>query len=446
MPAQLPYTHLKRTNVILAAMRPRLSLLSLFPALALLTALAPPASSNAQEVQRIAAIVNDEVISAYDLESRMRLALFSTRLPNTPDVRRRILQQVLRSLIDEKLQLQEARRHNISVSRRELSRATESIEGQNGIPRGKMDEFLGRNGVPKDAMSDQIRATIAWNKLLGRRIRPRITIGEDEIDEVLDRIKTRQGQTEYRIGEIALSVDSPDEEARVRSTAERIAEQIRKGANFAAIARQFSESPTAAVGGDLGWIHEAELDPSLSKAVPNLRRGEMSPPIKTVSGYRIVALLDSRKIAVDESTPETVDLRQIFLPVSEVSRGGAFAAQIDLARTLSEIAENCSDFERLAKEAGSPRRPTLGKLEVANLSSTIRGAIQDVPAGKISAPIQLPDGVLLLMVCNRAGGSTTIKLPPRRDIADQLLRNRLTLMARRYLRDLRLSAVIDIRI
>ncbi len=427
-------------------MRLRPSLLSLFPALALLTALVPPASSNAQEVQRIAAIVNDEVISAYDLEIRIRLALLSARLPNTPDVRRRIRQQILRVLIDEKLQLQEARRHNISVSRRDLSRATESIERQNGIPRGKMEEFLGRNGVPKGAMRDQIRAMIAWNKLISRRIRPRITIGEDEIDEVLDRIKTRQGQSEYRIGEIVLSVDSPDEEARVRSTAERIADQIRKGANFAAIARQFSESPTAAVGGDLGWIYEAELEPSLRTAVPNLRRGQMSPPIKTVSGYRIVTLLDSRKTAVGESTPETVDLRQIFLPVSEISRGGAVAAQIDLARTLSETAESCSDFERLAKEVGSPRRPSLGKLEVANLSSTIRGVIQDVPAGKISAPVQLPDGVLLLMVCNRAGGGTTTKLPPRGDIADQLLRNRLSLMARRYLRDLRLSAVIDIRI
>ncbi len=446
MPVRLPYTHSGRIDVILAAMRHRLSLLNLVPALAVLTALALPAPSNSQEVQRIAAIVNDEVISAYDLESRMRLVLFSTRLPNTPEVRRRILQQVLRSLIDEKLQLQEARRRNISVSRRDLSRATESIERQNGIPRGKMDEFLDRNGVPKDAMSEQMRATIAWSKLLGRRIRPRITIGEDEIDEVLERIKTRQGQTEYRIAEIALSVDSPDEEARVRSTAERITDQIRKGANFAAIARQFSESPTAAVGGDLGWIHEAELDPSLSKAVPNLRRGEMSPPIKTVSGYRIVTLLDSRKIAVGESTPETVDLRQIFLPVSEGSGGAAVASQIDLARTLSGTAENCSDFEGLAKEVGSPRPPSLGKFEVANLSPTIRGVVQDVPAGKVSAPVQLPDGVLVLMVCNRAGGGTTIKLPPREDVADQLLRNRLSLMARRYLRDLRLSAVIDIRI
>ncbi len=427
-------------------MRNRRSIRNLFPALTLLATLALPAASGAQDVQRIAAIVNDEVISAYDLESRMRLVLFSTRLPNTPDVRRRIFQQVLRSLIDEKLQLQEARRRNISVSRRDLTRATESLEKQNGIPRGKMDEFLDRNGVPKDAMDAQMRATIAWSKLLGRRIRPRITIGEDEIDEVLDRIKTRQGQTEYRVAEIALSVDSPDEEERVRSTAERIADQIRQGADFAAIARQFSESPTAAVGGDLGWIHEAELDPTLNKTVPALRRGEMSPPIKTVSGYRIVTLLDSRKIAVDRSTPETVDLRQIFLPVSEGSDGEAVSSQIDLARTLGETAQSCGDFEGLAKEVGSPRPPSLGKFEVANLAPSIRGVVRDVPAGKVSAPVRMPDGVLVLMVCDRAGGGGTIKLPPREEIADQLLRNRLSLMARRYLRDLRLSAVIDIRI
>lgn len=402
--------------------------------------------ARAQTVERIAAIVNDQVISTYDLNSRMKLVLFSTRLPDTPEVRRRIRNQVLRSLIDEKLQMQEAKRRNISVSRRDMRTALAQVERQNGIPKGQLKEMLERNDIPVSAMESQLRASIAWNKLLARRIRPRITIGQDEIDEVLDRIKKHQGQTEYHLSEIALSVDSPSDEARVKNTAERMAEQIGKGANFAAIARQFSESATAAVGGDMGWIHQSELAPKIRAIVEKLKKGEVSQPIKTITGYRLLMLDDTRKIAQEKGAPEKVDLRQIFLPVQANASDRAFDSQIDLARALASSATSCPDFVSLAKETGSSRNPDLGDMAVDSLSPAIRSVVEDLPAGKVSKPVRLPNGVLLLMVCKRTGGGTKIKLPSREQVADQLLQQRISLMARRYLRDLRLAAVVDVRI
>lgn len=402
--------------------------------------------ARAQTVERIAAIVNDQVISTYDLNSRMKLVLFSTRLPDTPEVRRRIQGQVLRSLIDEKLQMQEAKRRNISVSRRDMRTALAQVERQNGIPKGQLKEMLERNDIPVSAMESQLRASIAWNKLLARRIRPRITIGQDEIDEVLDRIKKHQGQTEYHLSEIALSVDSPSDEARVKNTAERMAEQIGKGANFAAIARQFSESATAAVGGDMGWIHQSELAPKIRAIVEKLKKGEVSQPIKTITGYRLLMLDDTRKIAQEKGAPEKVDLRQIFLPVQANASDRAFDSQIDLARALASSATSCPDFVSLAKETGSSRNPDLGDMAVDSLSPAIRSVVEDLPAGKVSKPVRLPNGVLLLMVCKRTGGGTKIKLPSREQVADQLLQQRISLMARRYLRDLRLAAVVDVRI
>lgn len=406
----------------------------------------PLGSLQAQSVQRIAAIVNDEVISAYDLETRIRLVLFSTRLPDTADVKKRVQGQVLRSLIDEKLQLQEAKKRNISVSRRDMDRAIANVEKQNNIPSGQLDNLLRRNNVDKEAMLAQMRSQIAWSKLVGRQLRPRITIGEDEIDEVMERIKTRQGQAEYRLSEIVLAVDSPEDEARVQATAARLGDQIREGARFSAIARQFSESPTAAVGGDLGWIHEAELGPDLEKIVPKMSRGSMTSPLKTVSGYRILSLLGTRRIAQSNTVPESVDLRQIFLPVGSGTAASEIDSQVELARTLREAAEGCKDFSALAKEVGSPRDPNLGKFEIDRLAGPIRKVVQDLPEGKISDPVKFPDGVLLLMVCERKGGTATIKLPERTAIADQLMRDRLGLMSRRYLRDIRLSAIVDIRV
>ena len=159
-------------------------------------------SGKTQTVQRIAAIVNDELITAYDLDSRIRLVIYSTRLPNTADTRRRIRGQVLRTMIDERLQMQEAKRRNISVSRRDLQRAKASIERQNKLPKGDLENVMKQNGIPLASINEQLRTAIAWSKLIGRRLRPRITIGEDEIDESLQRIRSRQGQSEYRLSDI----------------------------------------------------------------------------------------------------------------------------------------------------------------------------------------------------------------------------------------------------
>jgi len=419
-------------------------LLILCTTVAISSALSPK-TAYSQSVQRIAAIVNDELITAYDLESRIRLVMFSTRLSDTPDTRRRIKSQVLRTMVDERLQLQEAKRRNISVSKRDLRRAKQTIEKQNKMPKGELERVLAQNRIPLAAMNTQLRTGIAWSKLIGRRLRPRITIGDDEIDEALENIKARQGQTEYRLGEILLAVNGPEEETNVRRTAERIVDQVKKGARFSAIARQFSQSATAAVGGDLGWIHESELEKPLGEIIPKMSEGSLSNPLKTVAGYRIIRLQGIRKIAQTATTPVTVDLKQIFLPLGRTTDPVDIEAQIDLAKTVRDTATSCQDFSVLAKEVGSPRSADLGKFALKDLSPAIRAVVKNVKAGKISDPIKMPEGVLVLMVCSREGGGGVIKLPERDAIADQIMRDRLALGARRYMRDIRLSAVIDIR-
>ena len=405
-----------------------------------------PRAGLGQTEQRIAAVVNDELITAYDLEARMKLIIVSTRLPNTFETRRRISGQVLRTLIDERLKMQEAKRRNISVSNREVLRAKANIEKQNQLPKNGLDQMLQQNRVPLEAMEEQLRSAIAWSKLLSSRLRPRITIGEEEIDETLDRIKSRQGQIEYRLSEILLAVDGPEEENNVMRTANRFREQINNGASFSAIARQFSQSATAAVGGDLGWLHGSELTADIRNLLPELQRGFVSKPIKTITGYRLVALRESRKIAEANSQPITLDLRQIFLPFSASSKETDIKALINLATSVRNAATGCQDFELLAEELKSSRPPYLGRLALNDMSPSIRAVVRDISVGGISKPVRTPNGILLLMVCGREGGEGEIELPRREMIAERIIRQRLSMMARRYLRDIRLSAVIDIRV
>lgn len=416
----------------------------LFVILVALTGFAWPAIGSAQQVQRIVAIVNDEVITALDLEARVRLVIFSARLQDNAQVRRRIATQVLRTLVDERLQMQEAKRRNVSVSKRDLNRAIGSIEKQNKIPQGQLDAFLASRGIPVRTLQDQIRANVAWSKLLRRRIGPRISVSPDEVEEFIDRLKSRQGQPEYRIAEILLTVESAQELAQVRQSAQRLVEQIRGGAPFRAVARQFSRSATAAVGGDLGWLHESELEDDLKPIVPNMSRGQVSNPIRIVSGFRIIALLGKRRVAAAGPEETTVDLQQIFIRTSASDSPEDVESKLGVAGKLNESIGSCADVAETAKRVGSTRPPSLGKFALADLSPAIRSAVADLKTGQTSKPVRLPDGILVLVVCDRTEPSSQI--PEPEEVQRMLRGRRVALMSRRYMRDIRLAAVVDLRV
>ncbi len=418
-----------------------------YPAVARLVAgilflltLTGPSAAHAQ--QRIVAIVNDEIISAYDLEARMRLVFFSTQLSDTPAVRDRIRGQALDVLINETLQIQEARRLNIDISQDDINRAIGMMERQNNIPAGELDNLLRQSNVPKEALRAQSRANLAWYRLIDLRLRPRVVVSDEEIDEILQRIEARQGQTEYRLGEILLPVATPGREADVLQTANRLIEQMSRGARFSAIAREFSDSPTAAVGGDLGWVHESDLDPELLRALSAMRPGQLSMPLRTRTGFRITLLREQRKIAEVSPARVLLDLHQLLLPNKTGGNGTSPEAE---AERIRAAATSCEAFDALAGKARSPLTPALGKMELTSLSERIRIAVAPLAEGNVSEPIRTPDGLLLLMVCSREDQAPRITLPDREAIRERLHRERLSRLAQRYLRDLRLAAVVDLR-
>ncbi len=414
--------------------------LELLVVVAMVAAVVP---ARAQQVQRIAAIVNDEVISMYDLASRLRMVIVSTRLRDSPQVRRRIAPQILRTLIDERLQNQEAKRRNVSVSKRDMRRAITSIEQRNNISAGEFENFMKRNGIVVQTVLDQMKANIAWSKLVRRRLRPRVIVGNEEVEEVLNRLKSGRGQDEFRLAEIFVSFDVPDEEIVAKRTADRLVRQVRRGARFSALARQFSHSATAAVGGDLGWVQSAELEPEILAIVSALPKGQVTDPVRTVTGFRIYRLRDKRKIAAKGPSETIVVLKQIFFPLLSSATPDETGNQIDLAKTVGGAVDGCEDMDLVAKEVRSPRPTKLGKFAYSDLTRDIRAAIDGLPLGRASKPVKAPGGVILLMVCERI--EPKFELPSRPAVIDQLTNRRLELMARRYLRDIRRAAVVDIR-
>ncbi|SVB94399.1 uncharacterized protein METZ01_LOCUS247253, partial [marine metagenome] len=213
----------------------------------------------AQDIMRIAAVVNDDVISIYDLSARINIVVAASNLRDAPELRRQIAPQVLRTLVDEYLQTQEATRLDIVATDSDVEFTIDQIEQKRGMGEGGFNNFVRVNRLDREALLAQIRAEIAWTKLIRRRLSSAISVGEDEIDEALARLEGSRGQPEYRVAEIFLSIESVNQEREIIDTAENLLRQVRQGAAFQEIARQFSQSATSAVGGDIGWVIVGQL-------------------------------------------------------------------------------------------------------------------------------------------------------------------------------------------
>lgn len=418
----------------------RRNLFAVAAAFVLLASTAMPAS--AQQVERIAAVVNDKVISIYDLRQRIELLIFSAGLPRTKDQRRNMAPQVLRSLIDEALQTEEAQRLNIRVSKRDMDDAVRQIERANRIPEGRFEDIISSRGVSAEAALSQIRAAVAWQKLISRRVTPTIDIGEEEIDSVIKRIRSGQGQTQYRVLEVLLPVDDAAQRQSVLDLATRLSEQIRSGADFAGVARQFSKSASAATGGDIGWIQEGELSDEANRALASLDVGNVSDPIATPDGYLILQIGDRRKLRTPGEEDTRITLRQLVLPLGADAPEADVQSQLSLAQQIATNTFDCNDFAEIAKEMGTPQPAEPAAFRLGDLNQALRDVAADIDVGVASQPLRNANGIQLIMVCDREEAGAL----PREQIRDTLLRQRVDMLSRRYLRDLRRAAFVDLRV
>ena len=399
------------------------------------------ATADAQQVQHILATVNNDVISAQDLEQRLKLFLTSAQVSDTPEIRRRLRPQVLRGLIDEKLKVQEARRLNIKLTSQDIDRALSQVAQRNNISEDGIEAFLAAQNISPGTLLAKIRAELIWSKLVTLRFAPTIDISDDEVDEVIARLNANKGKPEHRISEIFLAVSNPDEDEEVRRNAERLADEARRGAPFEVIAKQFSQAAAAERGGEVGWIQPGQSAAEIEAALRAMPVGGISKPIRAEGGYFIIKLHDRRRILVDEPYDSRVSLIQILLPLdadpNEASR------QRQLATTIASTVQGCSAFEAIAKQLDPAGSGDLGTVRIGELPPQLRDAVAKLEIGRPTAPIERQSGIHVLMVCERSGSRSGI--PGREEVQSDLLRQRLDLMARRYLRDLSRDAMIELR-
>ena len=395
---------------------------------------------------RIAAVVNDEVISVFDLVSRLRMVLLSSNIPDTPEARQRVESQVLRSLVDERLELQEAKKQNVVATDEEVNTALAQIEKQNNMQSGQLTEFLKARGIDRSSLISQVTASIVWAKLVRRQASQSVEISEEDVDAAMRRLKEHAGEPQTHVAEIFLAVDNPSQDAEVRATAEKLIEQMKQGARFSAIAQQYSQSATAAVGGDMGWLRPDQLPPDLAAAVGPLKAGELSPPVRSGGGYYLLLVLDRRTGTTGSGTPDTIyDVVQVVFPLpaqaTEIMKRTAAAE----AMSVRSGAKNCADMLRIGKEK-APQLSNEGKVAASRVQPQMRELLGKLQVGEPSLPILQRNGIGIIMVCSKETQTEKAAEPTREEVFDSLLRQKLDTVSRRYLRDLRRAAFVDVRV
>ncbi len=403
-----------------------------------------PSSSYSQDSLKIAAVVNDEVISAFDLQARTMLVIILSKLPRNQQSMQRLAPQVLRSLIDEKLKLQEAEKSGIEVSQEEITNALARVESVNGYQQGQLVSELERLGIGADTLLEQIRSEIAWSLIVPRKYAGNVQITNEDIANALAEEREKENQPRYKLFEIALAVDKPENASKVRAQALQLVEELEAGAKFESLARAFSQTPTAARGGELDWLRLSQLPEPIRPHVQSLRPGQLAGPIAMPGGFMIIRLSEIKEEASTKASP-ILNLSQFHLDLPAEADTSVVQSYIDTALKHTQDTDSCSDLEASAADIASPASGNLGDVALPSLPSDLANIVDKLPLNTPSKPVRTSNSVIVLMVCNRTNPDQPSDEAERRRIENRLFAQRINVYARQAIRDLRRNAFIDIR-
>jgi peptidyl-prolyl cis-trans isomerase SurA len=394
-------------------------------------------------VRKATAIINGTIITDTDVDQRLALVLASSNGKIPDDEKQRLRAQVLSNLIDETLQIQEAAANKIKIDKADIDAAFERAARQFKRTGPQFSTMIRAMGSSDASLKRQIEGELAWRRLLSREVEPFVSVSDEEVKQVIARMKAAKGAPEYHVSEIYLSA-TPATEQQVQANAQRILEQIRQGASFAAYARQYSEASTAAVGGDLGWVRAEQLPDQLAQPVKDMTPGQVGGPIPIGGGYSIVALIDKRQILTSDPRDALVTLKQVTI---------SFPAGTDKAKAQPRVTaftddlknlKGCGQVAAFAAKWGADVVDS-DPLKIRDLPPQLQPILVDMRIGEASPPFGGSEGgVHSLVLCGRDDPADAT-VPSFDEVSQQMSDERVNLRARRYLRDIRRDAVIEYR-
>ena len=393
-------------------------------------------------VYRPSATVNGEIITATDIEQRMaliRIANSDMVLPAEEE--QRLRQQVFSNLIDEKLQIQEARAADITIDENLINEQFARLATRFRQTPEEFTKYLATKGSSAAAVKQQIRGEFAWDRLLQRNIQSTTNVSTEEVNIIIDQMEKAKGQDEFHLGEIYLSA-TPENAAQVAENAQKIVQALQAGGSFAAYARQFSEASTAVVGGDLGWVRAGQLPESMAEAAAQMAPGQLVGPIEVPGGMSIMLMIDRRQVLTADPRDAMLSLKQISL---DFPAGTTEARATELAGQFAEATRGiagCGAADDVARSLGASV-VARDNIEMRALPAPLQSTLVNLQIGQTTQVFGSPtEGVSVLVLCGR-DMPPSASAPDAQQIEQRLLDEKVNKRAQRYLRDLRRDAVIE---
>ncbi|MDE2302866.1 MAG: peptidylprolyl isomerase [Sphingomonadales bacterium] len=393
-------------------------------------------------IRRPTAIVNGDIITGTDVEQRLALILAANNNKVSAEETERLRLQVLRNLIDETLEIQEAKVADIDITDADVDDAYARVATGNfhqTVP--ALDAYLVKVGSSSASLKRQIRGELAWQRVLRRNVQPFINVSEAEVNDLLAQLKAEKGTEEYRLGEIYLSA-TPETATTVEQNARRIMDQLRQGGSFVAYARQYSEASTAAVGGDLGWIRLAQLPTELANAARDLSPGQLVGPVPVGGGFSILLLIDKRQLLTADPRDAVLALKQVSINFPADTSEAEATRRAQAFADAMKTAHGCGAVDAVAAKIGA-QVVANDQVRARDLPAALQTSLLKLSIGEETQPFgSLKEGVRVLMLCGRDDPKAE-NAPSFDELMNQMQDDRVNKRAQMYLRDLRRDAIIE---
>ena len=400
---------------------------------------APPAAPAFQMSDGILATVNDSIITGFDLRQRMLLLIAMTQVQPTAENIPAIQQQALNALVDERLQAQElANFKDLVVSDQQVDEEIAAMAQEVGASPQTYLDFLAQGGIRPATLREQIRTQIGWSQLVGGRFQSRARVSRGAVEAAMRQVSEAAAKKQYLIGEIYIESARVGGQQAALNGATQLVQQMVQGAPFQAVAQQFSAAPSATRGGDAGWVVEGTMQPTLQQALDQLEVGQLSRPIPVDGGVYIIYMRDKR----DGAAASLVQIKQVMIELPETASAAEVAAATQRLEALRPQLTCDTLLQRATSEQGL-LGADLGEADVQDLAPQFQQVARSAEVGSISTPVRTPLGLHLLAVCGRRVGG--VEAPNPQAIENQLFRQNLATLGRRYMRDLREDALIEFK-
>jgi peptidyl-prolyl cis-trans isomerase SurA len=402
-------------------------------------------------VDRIVAIVGNEVVTASELAERRAFAERQLQRQGTPLPERSVLErQILDRLILDKAQLQMAKENGIRVEEVQLDRALERVAENNSMTLSAFRVALEKDGVPFEKFRGEVREQIQLQRLREREVDDHIEVSDSEIDQYLADARTSGGsRNEYNLAHILVRLPdqaSPEQIDEARKKAEKARAELASGVDFAKVAAGYSDAPDAMQGGAMGWRAGDRLPEIFAEAVKGMKAGETSAVLRSPGGFHVIRLVE-RRGTEDGAPVEQTHARHILIRTNEV------VSEADARRRLADIRERIvtggADFAEMARlhsaDGSASRGGDLDWLLPGDTVPDFERVMNTLKPGEISQPAKSPFGWHLIQVLERR--STGMTQDRKRIQARQALKERKADEAyQEWLRQLRDRTYVEMRL